>query len=304
MSTGVVQSIVDKQTWLDDVSNAIQPAISEIFANAGEPGKVAKDFLNGVWLGHPLHPVITDVPIGAWTMTQVFDALSILRGGDDALDMASDVTLGAGIVTAVAAAVTGIVDWSDVRKGSRRRIGLAHALLNVGGLTLNLGSLGLRLAGKRNRGAARALSAGGFALSGLAAYVAGELVYNLGMAINRNAWVAGPKKFVDFAAAGDIEDGKMQHFEVGGRDVVVVKHEDGIHAFGGTCSHLGCGLWQGKLDGHVVTCPCHGSEFDITDGSVVHGPATAPVPGYEVRESNGRLQLREVQEAGSEGSGA
>ena len=73
--------------------------------------------------------------------------------------------------------------------------------------------------------------------------------------------------------------------------MVVLKHEDGIHAFGGTCSHLGCDLWRGKLEGHVVTCPCHGSQFDISDGSNVHGPATAPVPSYEVQEREGKLQV-------------
>ncbi|HET9493160.1 MAG TPA: DUF2231 domain-containing protein, partial [Chloroflexia bacterium] len=148
MSTGVVQSIVDRQKWLDEVSDAIQPVINNAFSNAGEGGRVVKDFLNGVWLGHPLHPVITDVPIGAWTMTALLDFLSAAKGGDEGLDRASDVTLGAGIAAAVAAAVTGIVDWSDVG-GSHRRMGMAHALLNTGALALSLTSLGLRMGGNK-----------------------------------------------------------------------------------------------------------------------------------------------------------
>ncbi len=297
MSIGVTQSIIDRQQWLDDLSDAIQPVIGSIFTNVGEAGRVAKDLLNGVWLGHPLHPLITDVPIGAWTMTQIFDLFSMARGGDDGLDLASDVTLGMGVLAALGAAVTGLTDWSDIDTGSRRRMGLAHGIINVTGLTLSLGSLGLRMGGGRNRGLARTLSASGYLVSALAAYVGGELVYSLGTSINRNAWVESPKKFADIAVVADIEEGKMQKFVAGGNPVVVVKHKDGIHAFGGTCSHMGCSLWKGKLEGHVVTCECHGSQFDITDGHLVHGPATASVPSYEVREENDRLQVRLRQTA-------
>jgi nitrite reductase/ring-hydroxylating ferredoxin subunit/uncharacterized membrane protein len=294
MSTGIVQSITDQQKWLDSWSDAIQPLIEKAFTSTGEGGRVAKDLLNGVWLGHPLHPALTDVPIGAWTMSQMFDILSIATGGDDNLDMAADATLGAGIVAALGAAVTGLTDWSDIDSynASRRRIGLAHALLNVAGLTLNLGSLGLRLGGKRFRGLSRTLSAGGYAFATLAAFTAGDLVFTLGTSISRNAWVEGPDKFTDLAPVAGIPEGKMKKFDLKGRPVVVLKHEDGIHAFGGTCSHLGCDLWRGKLAEHVVTCPCHGSQFDIIDGSNVHGPATAPVPSYEVREQEGMLQVR------------
>src|SRR6476660_5098848 len=154
MSTGIAESIIDRQKWLDDLSDAIQPLIVDLYKNTGEAGHVAKDILNGVWLGHPLHPAITDVPIGAWTMSEMFDFLSMARGGDANLDAASDLTLGMGILAALGAAVTGINDWSDIDQGSRRRMGLAHGLLNVAGVTLNLGSLGLRVVGG-NRGLAR-----------------------------------------------------------------------------------------------------------------------------------------------------
>lgn len=296
-AAGVAQSIVDQQKWLDGISDKLQPLVEKAFSETGEAGRVVKDLLSGVWLGHPLHPIITDVPIGAWTMSSMFDLLSILAGEDEGLDRAADLTLGAGIVGAVGAAVTGLSDWGDTYEETRR-MGMAHALTNVVGLGLNLWSLGLRVkAGKRGkRGFARTLSFGGYAVSGLAAFIAGELVYNLGQAINRNAWTEGPDKFTDVASLEDLPDGKMKKFEVDGKDVVVVSHEDGIHAFGGTCSHAGCGLWEGKLSGHEVQCQCHGSVFDITDGSVIHGPATAPVPSYETRKREGKLQVRERKE--------
>src|SRR5438445_7082724 len=86
MATGIVQAIVDRQKWLDDLSDAIQPLVSDLFSSGGETGHVVKDLLNGVWLGHPLHPVITDVPVGAWTLTELLDLISAARGDDPGLD--------------------------------------------------------------------------------------------------------------------------------------------------------------------------------------------------------------------------
>ena len=291
MATGVTQAIIDRQKWLDDISDKVQPLINDIFSSGGEVGKLAKDFLNGVWLGHPLHPVITDVPVGAWTITQLLDLVSMVRGDDPGLDAASDISLGAGIVAALGAAVTGLVDWSDVG-GSHRRMGMAHALLNVGGLALNVTSLALRAGGKQNRGIARSLSTGGYLLNAAAAYVAGELVYNLGQAVNRTAWVDGPNKFTDVASLEDLREGEMVKVDFDGRPIVLLQHEDGIHAFEGTCPHYGCGLWEGTLEDHTLTCPCHGSQFDVRDGTLIHGPATAPVPSYDVRRRTGRVQIR------------
>src|SRR5437870_1765928 len=98
MATGLVPSIATKQTWLDNLSDAIQPIIRDAFSNAGENGRVLKDLLNGVWLGHPVHPMITDVPVGAWTITELLDFLSAASGDPPGLDAASDITLAAGIV--------------------------------------------------------------------------------------------------------------------------------------------------------------------------------------------------------------
>ena len=292
MPTGIVQAIVDRQKWLDDLSDAIQPLVNDLFSSGGETGHVVKDLLNGVWLGHPLHPVITDVPVGAWTLTELLDLISAARGDDPGLDAASDISLAAGIVAALGAAVTGITDWSDVG-GAQRRMGLAHGLINVVGLTLNLGSLALRASGDaRNRGASRVLSAAGYLVSATAAYVGGELVFGLGQAVNRDAWVDGPEEYTDVASVDQLRDGEMVKVELDGRPIVLLKHGDGTHAFEGTCPHFGCGLWEGKLQGHTLTCPCHGSQFNVTDGSLLHGPATAPVPSYDVRTREGRVEVR------------
>jgi nitrite reductase/ring-hydroxylating ferredoxin subunit len=74
--------------------------------------------------------------------------------------------------------------------------------------------------------------------------------------------------------------------------VLLLRHPDAIHAIHDRCSHRGCLLSDGEVDGHVVTCACHGSQFDVTDGSVLRGPATADQPALDVRESDGTIEVR------------
>lgn len=288
MAKGPLERVLDSQTWLDGLADRIQPITEKLYP--GEVGRLIKDGLNGVWLGHSLHSAISDVPIGAWLTAEMLDVVSAQRGGDDGLDHAADLAVGLGVIGAVGAAVTGVTDWSQI-SGAPRRMGLAHALINVVGLTLNVASLAVRLGGG-SRGTARVLSAGGFMINTAAAYIGGELVYRLGQAVNRNAWVEGPTKFKDVAAASDLIVGKMKMVEVADTAVVLLKDADGLHAFGGICPHIGGPLWEGELDGHCVTCPWHGSQFDVRDGKLLHGPSTHPVPCFEVREREGRIQVR------------
>src|SRR4051794_35954614 len=108
MSTEVPVQIVEQQEWLEPVENGLQQAVASAFEAAGPVGRSAKNFLHGVWLGHPLHPVLTDVPIGAWTATLVLDVADAMghrecRGGADA-------TLKIGLAGAAASAVAGLTD--------------------------------------------------------------------------------------------------------------------------------------------------------------------------------------------------
>src|SRR3954467_14848601 len=115
-----IAQVVGTQEWLDAPSEAIGNAIGQAFQ--GEAGRTVKDALNGVWLGHPLHPVLTDVPIGAWMMAQVFDVLDG-AGGGPRFEAAARVCITTGLIGAAGAAVTGLTDWSDTG-GKSRRIGL------------------------------------------------------------------------------------------------------------------------------------------------------------------------------------
>ncbi|HYC11542.1 MAG TPA: non-heme iron oxygenase ferredoxin subunit [Nitrososphaerales archaeon] len=82
--------------------------------------------------------------------------------------------------------------------------------------------------------------------------------------------------------ASEIPPGKVVGFTVDGSKVLVSNIDGEFHAIGSVCTHAGGPLEKGTLEGQVITCPWHGSRFDVTDGEVVSGPATGPEPAYKV----------------------
>ena len=91
--------------------------------------------------------------------------------------------------------------------------------------------------------------------------------------------------------AGEVGEGEMRSYQVGGEDIAVANVGGTLHAFGDVCTHAQCSLSDGDLDDSTVTCPCHGSEFDVTSGAVLNGPATEPVDTYQVSEDGGQLRI-------------
>ena len=80
--------------------------------------------------------------------------------------------------------------------------------------------------------------------------------------------------------ASDIQPGTIRRFDLNGESVAVANVGDAFHAFGDTCTHRGCSLSEGQLEGKVVTCFCHGGQYDVTTGEVVGGPPPEPVKTY------------------------
>src|SRR3954454_11209988 len=117
---------------LDRVADPLSNAVRRAYEAAGPIGQQAKNALHGVWLGHPLHPVFTDVPIGAWTTALALDAAA---DGDPGMLRAATFALGVGLVGAAGAAVSGLTDWSET-DGRSRRTGLIHGLLNIDATSL------------------------------------------------------------------------------------------------------------------------------------------------------------------------
>ena len=92
-------------------------------------------------------------------------------------------------------------------------------------------------------------------------------------------------------AVEELGERELAAFPVTGKRVAIAKVGDAFYAFGDTCTHRACSLAQGELDGTTVTCPCHGSEFDVTTGEVIRGPAREPVQSYPVRLEDGLLRV-------------
>lgn len=97
--------------------------------------------------------------------------------------------------------------------------------------------------------------------------------------------------FVKVGEAGKVAMGDVTSYSVGEQAVAVANVGGTLYAFNDECTHQQCSLAEGDLDGNLVECPCHGSQFDVTTGAVVNGPAAEPVETYEVREEGGELQV-------------
>jgi len=290
MATEALIKVVEQQAALDQLSDQIQPLVQNAFKSAGPAGRELKNILHGTWLGHPLHPALTDVPLGAWTAALALDAMESISGRRE-LGAGADAAIAIGLVGAAGAAVTGLTDWSETN-GRARKVGLLHGLLNVGATVLYSTSLVLRRKQKRNAGMGFAML--GFAVSSASAYLGGHLVFGEQIGVNHAAAQEMPKEFVPVLSDAELREGEMKRADAGGVPVLLVRCEGEVCALAHTCSHLGGPLSEGKLEGDVVQCPWHGSRFNVRDGSVVDGPATFPQPRFETRVREGQIEVRSI----------
>jgi nitrite reductase/ring-hydroxylating ferredoxin subunit/uncharacterized membrane protein len=285
VSLELTKRIADSLPWLDPLAKRAQPPVQRFFSARPR----LHNLLDGTWLGVPLHPALTDVPIGAWTSAFVLDVVAGVTGSETA-EKAADGALAVGVAGSLPAAATGTADWRDLI-GEERRIATVHALLNVAGLALNVASLAQRARG--NRTAGRALSAAGLALSGSAAHLGGELSFGLGVRVNHTFADTQPSEFVAVADEADVHGLDVTAVTVDGTNVLIARSQSGeLCAIANTCSHLGGPLNEGTRDGDVVVCPWHGSRFDLCSGAVLEGPAVFAQPRYEVRTNDGKIELR------------
>jgi len=285
VSLELTKQIANSVPWLDDLAKRVQPPVQGFLSSR----PALHNLLDGKWLGVPLHPALTDVPVGAWTTTSILDLVATVTGSETA-DKAAGGALAVGIAGSLPAAMTGTADWRDLI-GEERRIATVHGLLNVAGLAFHVASLAQRARGKR--GAGRALSAAGLAISGSAAHLGGELSFGLGVRVNHTFADAQPSEFVAVADEADLGGLDLKTVTVDGTSVLLTRSRSGqLCAIANTCSHLGGPLGDGTRDGDIVACPWHGSRFDLCSGAVVEGPAVFPQPSYEVRTKNGKVELR------------
>lgn len=282
---------VEGQGWLEPVGDWIQGVVGGTYSALGRPGRLLKDLAHGTrLLGHPLHPAITDVPLGAWTVAVA--AYLVHRVIPAVPAAAGDFALLAGLVAALGAALTGYTDHHETF-GLERRYATLHGLLMTAASLAAAASLLVRWQGGASaHGLAVGLAVLTLVVALIGAYLGGHLTFGMGTMVNHGAFEHGPEDFVDVAASADVADNALRRFDAGGVGVLVVRLGGRLHAIGATCSHAGGPLGEGTMLDGVVTCPWHGSEFSVRDGSVRHGPATFAQARYEVREREGRIEVR------------
>jgi nitrite reductase/ring-hydroxylating ferredoxin subunit/uncharacterized membrane protein len=286
-ATTALSQLTDQPT-LDPVAEPLSRSVRAVYESAGPAGQQMKNAMHGVWLKHPLHPVFTDLPLGAWTTGLVLDAIAA-RSRDRATAEAADVAIAVGLAGAAGAAVTGLTDWSET-SGRSRREGLIHGLLNIAATTLYATAFVLRRRGARATGQSCALA--GYTVAVGAAWLGGDLVYNQRLGVT-HAVVDPPETFTAVAPASDVAEGEMHRVRHDDLDLLLVRQHGRLCALAHSCSHLGGPLSEGTLKAGSVVCPWHGSEFALADGRVINGPATHDQPCLDVRERNGQIEVKQ-----------
>ena len=246
-----------------------------------------RSVLHGTWLGHPLHPLLTDVPVGGLTIALVLDLLGVYDGANVATLL--------GVGGLILAMLAGFVDLDETDDAKARQYGGVHASLMLAALVFYLVSLAVRfdvMPGTATQ--ATVLAALGYLCVAMGAYIGGELVFTLGNMIDRHAWRSGATKWAALDVS-EVPERQPTKAKAGAQTLVLVRIGETIQALHDTCAHAGCSLSDGTIVGDTIQCGCHGSRFKLKDGSVVVGPATYDQPAFEVRRAEGKLEARRVR---------
>ena len=248
------------------------------------PGPL-KDALSGSWLGHPAHPLLTDVVIGSWTSALLLD----LIGGDEARGGARKL-IGVGLAAAGPTAAAGLSDWADSTPGHDgiRRMGFAHLLSNDVAIGLFAASWNARRRGRSGK----ALALAGSAFLGLGGLLGGHLSYAKGVGVQQNAFDSGPDGWVTALPSAELPEGAKTCVEIEGSPIFLTRQNSIVFAMHNRCNHRGGPLAEGDIVDGCIECPWHGSRFRLDNGGVARGPATAPQSAFETREENGQIELR------------
>jgi nitrite reductase/ring-hydroxylating ferredoxin subunit len=283
-------SILDRVADVTTFDKVIEPVRRAVQA-AIRP-QALKDLLHGSWLGHPLHPVVVQVPVGSWISAGVLDLFPPLRP-------AATVLIGTGVATAVPAALSGAADWSEQGIGVRR-LGAIHAVANSAALGLYVGSLVAR--GKGRGGLGLVLSYAGLGLAAGSASIGGHMSYAQSSGASHAATAARAltTDWIDLGPLDDLPEGRpaLRTGKGGGVAVplVAVRRGARVDVFIGTCSHLSGPLYEGAVEqvrgSDCLVCPWHGSAFDLDSGDARRGPAANPQEKLQVRMEAGRVQAR------------
>lgn len=288
MLTETVDNLLNRIPGLQENGLQLARAIHNLVLDGGPSTRDVVDLLHGTWLGHPLHPVLTDVVVGAWTLGSLLDLVSLFDGSSRVADTA-DLLTDIGNMAALPTILSGLADFSTIPKAAAD-VGLTHAVCNDIAFSLYLASAAARRSEDRDRAVALSLLGAGVLTVG--AYLGGHLVYDKNVGVNHAQSVSEPQAWTAVLAGDELGEEQPQRVEVAERPVLLYRRGDHVMAIGAVCPHAGGPLEQGQFDGHQVQCPWHQSVFDLQNGSVVHGPSTYPAPNYEARLRDGQVEVR------------
>ena len=275
-------SRLEQARELDGVSDRLQQAVTATL----QP-QALRDLLHGTWLGHPLHPVLVQVPVGAFISAAVLD---LVPGGR----RAATTLIAVGTAAAAPAMAAGFADWSEMTK-DRRRVGLVHAAANTVAIGLYLGSLAARFRGRPLRG--KALAFAGLSVAGGGAYLGGHLAYAQGGGTNQAAPEVSrlPEDWTAVAQLAELSEGKPAVRKVDDVSILLYRVGNQVTAMIERCSHETGPLGEGEIVGSgadaCVVCPWHGSTFRLVDGAAVHGPAANDQPLLRSRVRAGTVEV-------------
>jgi nitrite reductase/ring-hydroxylating ferredoxin subunit len=249
-----------------------------------KPGPM-KDALSGTWLGHALHPLLTDVAIGTWTSAVLLDWVGGRRSGE-----AAERLIAVGLLSTAPIVASGYSDWADSEVGDDevRRIGVVHAASNLVASSLFAASL----AARRRGSSGRLLALAGAGALGAGGYLGGHLAFADGVGVDQTTFETGSDgEWIDVLADADLPADQPRCAEADGTPVMLVRQGGEVYALSNRCSHRGGPLHEGKLGDGTITCPWHTSVFALADGGLVHGPAAYPQPAWDVRVREGRIEV-------------
>jgi nitrite reductase/ring-hydroxylating ferredoxin subunit/uncharacterized membrane protein len=275
---------VENARFLDAPAGAVQRLVHRVL-----PRGSVKDFLHGVPQGHPLHPAVVQLPVGAWTSAAILDLFP-------GTGRAATILVGAGLASVVPAAASGLTDFSDLHS-QQARVAVVHAGINVLGSAAFAASLLARLCGRH--GAGRRWARVGILLAGAGASLGGHLSFRQSSGANHTESV--PHRVAPgwhpLGGLDEFTPGRMVRRMLGEVPVLVWRPDAGteVYAIADTCSHLSGPLHEGEVAGEAgrecVVCPWHKSTFLLRTGEVVHGPATVPQPRFRTRVTGSLVQI-------------
>jgi nitrite reductase/ring-hydroxylating ferredoxin subunit len=287
-----VDQIVE-QPWIDSGADAVKSAVRKAYEGLGSASVPVRNFLHGVWLGHPLHPVITDIAVGAYTVTAILDVAEA-TGAEKQIAPATDIALTTGVLSGLGEALAGVTDW-HVLKGKPKRIGFLHMLFNLSATALYIGSLLARKSGSRGLGRALGWTAYGTIFGG--AYLGGNLVFVKNIGVDHSAEWEQTDEYKQVMPDADLVAGELRKVMLNETPVVLIRHGRIITAMSDSCAHEGCSLAErGELEEDAIRCTCHGSCYRLADGAVLEGPSAYPQPVYDVRIRGGQIEVRQPSE--------